>query len=226
MSDQSTNMNKSAKRKPAKSKSANNDTLSFQEPTSADLQKRKFLTIATAAVGAVGALAGATPFVGSMLPSERAKAAGAPVEEDISDIAPGTIRTVEWRGQPVWIINRTDEMTAELAEHNDQLSDPMCEVPQQPVYCKNASRAIKPNIGIVVGLCTHLGCAPTPKIEEGGDMGENWVGGFFCPCHGSKFDLAGRVFKGSPAPTNLVVPPHSYLADGTLVIGVATKVEA
>ena len=201
--------------------------LSFQKPSSADLQKRKFLTIATAAVGGFGALVGAIPFIGSMKPSERAKAAGAPVEEDISKIAPGTIKTVEWRGQPVWIINRTDEMTADLVNHNDQLSDPMCEVEsQQPVYCKNAGRAIKPNIGVVVGLCTHLGCAPTPKIDEGGDMGENWTGGFFCPCHGSKFDLSGRVYKGSPAPTNLVVPPHSYLADGTLVIGVGTKVEA
>lgn len=232
MSDQDTKISKSAKRKPvkrkpAKSNEASNDALSFQAPTSADLEKRQFLTMATAAVGAVGALVAAVPFVGSMKPSERAKAAGAPIEEDISNIPPGTIKTVEWRGQPVWIINRTDEMTADLAKHNDQLSDPMCEVEsQQPVYCKNASRAIKPNIGVVVGLCTHLGCSPTPKIEEGGDMGENWTGGFFCPCHGSKFDLAGRVFKGSPAPTNLVVPPHSYTADGTLVIGVATKAEA
>lgn len=210
-----------------KGKSAKSSELSFQAPSSADLQKRKFLTMATAAVGAVGAFVGAIPFVGSMTPSERAKAAGAPVEEDISDIAPGTIKTVEWRGQPVWIINRTDEMTAGLATHNGELSDPMLEVEsQQPSYCKNASRSIKPNIGVVVGLCTHLGCSPTPKIEEGGDMGENWTGGFFCPCHGSKFDLAGRVFKGSPAPTNLVVPPYSYSEDGKLVIGVGTKVEA
>ncbi|MEE9332396.1 MAG: ubiquinol-cytochrome c reductase iron-sulfur subunit [Methylophilaceae bacterium] len=210
-----------------KRKSANSSELSFQAPTPADLEKRKFLTLATAAVGAVGVSVGAVPFIGSMLPSERAKAAGAPVEVDISDIAPGTIKTAEWRGKPVWIINRTDEMTAELATLNDQLSDPKCEVEsQQPVYCKNTSRAIKPNIGVVVGICTHLGCAPTAKIEEGGDMGDNWVGGFFCPCHGSKFDLAGRVFKGSPAPTNLVVPPHSYLDDDTLVIGIETKVEA
>lgn len=204
-----------------KSKSVSKNELSFKKPSEADLEKRKFLTIATVAVGAMGATAGAVPFVGSMLPSERAKAAGAPVEVDISDIAPGTIKTVEWRGKPVWIINRTDAMTAELPQHNDQLSDPLCDVDsQQPVYCKNANRAIKPNIGVVVGICTHLGCSPTVKIEEGGDMGENWAGGFFCPCHGSKFDLAGRVFKGSPAPTNLVVPKHSYLDDATLVIGV------
>ncbi len=222
MSDQGQTNKKTVKRKPA-----SDSALSFQQPSSADLGKRKFLTFATAVVGAVGAAVGSIPFIGSMKPSERAKAAGAPVEEDISAIAPGTIKTVEWRGQPVWIINRTDEMTAELAEHNDQLSDPMCDVEsQQPVYCKNANRAIKPNIGVVVGLCTHLGCSPTPKLEEGGDMGENWSGGFFCPCHGSKFDLAGRVFKGSPAPTNLVVPPHSYADDNTLVIGVETKVEA
>ncbi len=218
---------KASKRKPVKGKQEQDSTLSFQQPSPEDVGKRKFLTFATAAVGAMGALVGSIPFVGSMRPSERAKAAGAPVEEDISNIAPGTIKTVEWRGQPVWIINRTDEMTADLAKHNDQLSDPMCDVEsQQPVYCKNANRAIKPNIGVVVGLCTHLGCSPTPKIEEGGDMGENWSGGFFCPCHGSKFDLAGRVFKGSPAPTNLVVPPHSYSDDDTLVIGVETKVEA
>lgn len=208
-------------RKPVRRKSAKTNTLSFQEPTSADLQKRKFLTIATAATGAIGALLGSIPFLGSMKPSERAKAAGAPVEEDISGITPGTIKTVEWRGQPVWIINRTDEMTANLAKLDGQLSDPMSNVDsQQPGYCKNASRAIKPNIGVVVGLCTHLGCSPTAKVQAGGDMGESWTGGFFCPCHGSKFDLAGRVFKGSPAPTNLVVPPHSYSDENTLVIGV------
>ncbi|MGQ0441959.1 MAG: ubiquinol-cytochrome c reductase iron-sulfur subunit [Methylophilaceae bacterium] len=201
--------------------------LSFQQPTTVDLGKRQFLIKATTAAGALGATAMAVPFVGSMLPSERAKAAGAPVEVDISKVKSGSMLTAEWRGQPVWIINRTDEMTAELAKHNDQLSDPMCDVDsQQPVYCKNPSRAIKPNIGVVVGICTHLGCAPTAKLQAGGDMGENWTGGFFCPCHGSKFDLAGRVFKGSPAPTNLVVPPHSYLSDNTLLIGVDAQTEA
>lgn len=210
-----------------KNKSVNKSELSFHAPSEADLGKRKFLTIATVAVGAVGATAGAVPFVGSMLPSERAKAAGAPVEVDISDIEPGAIKTAEWRGQPVWIIHRTDEMTAELPKHNDQLTDPMCDVDsQQPVYCKNSDRSIKPNIGVVVGLCTHLGCSPTAKMEKGGEMGESWAGGFFCPCHGSKFDLAGRVFKGSPAPTNLVVPPHSYADDTTLVIGIETEMEA
>ncbi len=215
-------MSGSGKAKPEK-----NNKLSFQEPSQVDKEKRQFLVIATAAVGAAGAATAAIPFIGSMLPSERAKAAGAPVEVDISDIAPGQIKTAEWRGKPVWIINRTDEMTAELPKHNAQLSDPKCEVTsQQPSYCKNADRSIKPNIGVIVGICTHLGCSPSAKLEAGGDMGENWVGGFYCPCHGSKFDLAGRVFKGSPAPTNLVVPPHSYVDDNTLILGVATEMEA
>ncbi len=205
---------------------ASSDSLSFSAPSAVNQQKRNFLIAATAGVGALGAAAVAVPFVGSMLPSERAKAAGAPVEVDISKIQPGSMMTAEWRGQPVWIINRTDEMTAELAKHDDQLSDPNCEVPQQPEYCKNASRSIKPNIAVVVGICTHLGCSPTEKLQAGGDMGENWTGGFFCPCHGSKFDLAGRVFKGSPAPINLVVPPYQYLTETTVLIGDDTKAEA
>ncbi len=206
---------------------AKSSALSFQQPSQIDLEKRQFLVTATAAVGAAGAAAVAIPFVGSMLPSERAKAAGAPVEVDISDIAPGGIKTAEWRGQPVWIINRTDAMIADLPKHNDQLSDPMCEVSsQQPVYCQNPDRSIKPKIGVMVGICTHLGCSPTAKLEAGGDMGDTWVGGFYCPCHGSKFDLAGRVFKGSPAPTNLIVPPHSYTDENTLVIGIETEMEA
>lgn len=202
-------------------KAAKDSGLSFKQPNPVDLEKRKFLTIATTATGAVGALAAGVPFAGSMLPSERAKAAGAPVEVDVSEVVAGTVKVAEWRGKPVWVINRTDKMTAELSKHDDELSDPDCDIEsQQPTYCKNTVRAIKPNIGVMIGICTHLGCAPTAKLESGGDMGENWNGGFFCPCHGSKFDLAGRVFKGSPAPTNLVVPPHSYLEDGTLLIGV------
>ena len=202
--------------------SADKNALSFTAPSQIDQEKRNFLITATVCTGAIGAAAVAVPFIGSMLPSERAKAAGAPVEVDISKIAPGTFITAEWRGKPVWIINRTPEQTAELAKHNDQLSDPECEVPQQPAYCKNAHRSIKDNMAVVVGICTHLGCSPSAKLEVGGDMGENWAGGFFCPCHGSKFDLAGRVFKGSPAPTNLIVPPHQYLTESTLLIGVDT----
>ena len=203
------------------------DALSFSTPSKVDQEKRKFLITATACTGAIGAAAMAVPFVGSMLPSERAKAAGAPVEVDISKIEPGSIMTAEWRGKPVWIIKRTDAQTAELSKHNNQLSDPMCEVvSQQPAYCKNSHRSIKENISVVVGICTHLGCSPSAKMEAGGDMGEQWTGGFFCPCHGSKFDLAGRVFKGSPAPINLVVPPHKYLADNTILIGVDADLTA
>ena len=197
-----------------------NSSLSFSAPSQVDQEKRDFLITATACTGAIGVAAAAVPFIGSMMPSERAKAAGAPVEIDISKIKPGEMMLEEWRGQPVWILNRTDEMTADLANHNDQLADPDCKVAQQPAYCKNANRAIKPNMAVMVGLCTHLGCSPQKKLEAGGDMGESWTGGFFCPCHGSKFDLAGRVFKGSPAPTNLVVPPHQYLTETTLLIGV------
>ena len=194
-----------------------------QSPEAVNKEKRDFL-IATSAIGAVGAAAVAVPFVASMTPSERAKAAGAPVEVDISKIKPGEIMTAEWRGKPVWVIHRTDEMTKDLANHESDLSDPGCEVvSQQPSYCKNEGRSIKSNIGVIVGICTHLGCSPTAKLQSGGDMGEKWDGGFFCPCHGSKFDLAGRVFKGSPAPINLVVPPHKYIDDNTLIIGVDSE---
>lgn len=198
----------------------------LDQASQVDLEKRNFL-IASSGVGALGCAAAAVPFVLSMTPSERAKAAGAPVEVDVSKVAPGAMITVEWRGKPVWIINRTDEMTAELRKHDDQLTDPASEVTsQQPGYCKNADRSIKPNMAVVVGICTHLGCSPTAKLQAKGDMGENWSGGFFCPCHGSKFDLAGRVFKGSPAPINLVVPPHKYLTENTLLIGVDTEDKA
>ncbi len=196
--------------------------LSFCQPSEVDLEKRKFLVNATAATGAIGAAAVALPFVGSMLPSERAKAAGAPVEVDISKIKPGEKMTAEWRGQPVWIVRRTEEMLTALAKHEDQLSDPALEVPQQPEYCKNKDRAIKPEYAVMVGVCTHLGCSPNENFALSAD----WDGGFVCPCHGSKFDLSGRVFKGSPAPTNLIVPPHQYLTDTTLLIGEDKKAEA
>lgn len=205
---------------------SNNNALSFSAPSQIDIDKRSFLITATACTGAIGAAAVAVPFIGSMLPSERAKAAGAPVEVDVSKIKPGELVVAEWRGQPVWILNRTDAMTADLAKHNNQLSDPECEVAQQPSYCKNANRAIKPNMAVIVGICTHLGCSPSAKLEAKGDMGDSWTGGFFCPCHGSKFDLAGRVFKGSPAPTNLIVPPYKYLADSTILIGVDADLTA
>ena len=200
------------------------NALSFSAPSAVDQDKRNFLIAATACTGIVGGLTAAVPFIGSMLPSERAKAAGAPVEVDISKIKPGEILVAEWRGQPVWVMNRTDEMTANLVNLNAELADPESEVPNQPENCKNENRAIKANMAVIVGICTHLGCSPSAKLEAKGDMGENWTGGFFCPCHGSKFDLAGRVFKGSPAPTNLIIPPHEYLTETTLLIG--GKVEA
>lgn len=196
-----------------------------QSQEAVNKEKREFL-IATSAIGAVGAAAAAVPFVASMTPSERVKAAGAPVEVDISQIKPGEMMTAEWRGKPVWIINRTDEMTEALDKHDAELTDPSCEQEQQPVYCKNTDRSIKKNVAVIVGICTHLGCSPTAKLKPGNDMGEAWPGGFFCPCHGSKFDLAGRVFKGSPAPMNLVVPPHKYLSDNTLLIGVDAEDKA
>lgn len=193
---------------------------SFSEPNDVDKEKRRFLIAATSVVGGVGAGAVAVPFVSSMLPSERAKAAGAPVEVDISKIEPGAMKTVEWRGKPVWIIHRNKEMMDSLAKHNEQLSDPQLEVTsQQPEYCKNDSRSIKPEFAVIVGICTHLGCSPSAKLQAQGDMGAEWDGGFFCPCHGSKFDLSGRVFKGSPAPVNLVVPPHKYLSETVLLVG-------
>ena len=182
--------------------------------------KRRFLIAATTAVGGAAAVAVAVPFVISMMPSERAKAAGAPVEQDISKIEPGSMITVEWRGKPVWIVNLTPEMASLLAKHNDRLSDPMLDVvTQQPDYCKNTTRSIRPNLVVMVGICTHLGCSPSPKLQAGSEMGADWPGGFYCPCHGSKFDLTGRVFKGSPAPINLEVPRYKYLSDTLLLIG-------
>jgi ubiquinol-cytochrome c reductase iron-sulfur subunit len=189
-----------------------------------DARKRKFLIAATSAVGGVAVASVAVPLVMSMLPSARAKAAGAPVEVDISKIEPGMLLTVEWRGKPVWIVNRTPEMLDLLAKHDDQLADPSSEMPQQPDYCKNPTRSIKPDYLVAVGICTHLGCSPTFRKEVGAaDLGGDWPGGFFCPCHGSRFDLAARVYKGVPAPTNLVIPPHQYLSDAKLLIGVDAK---
>jgi len=199
-----------------------NNCLSFCQPSEVDLEKRDFLVKATAATGAVGVAAVAVPFVGSMLPSERAKAAGAPVEIDISKLKPGEKMTAEWRGQPVWIVRRTPEMLAKLVKHDDQLTDPNLEVPQQPEYCKNKSRSIKPEFAVMLGTCTHLGCSPNESFVATAD----WDGGFVCPCHGSKFDLSGRVFKGSPAPKNLLIPPHQYLTDTTLLVGEDKKAEA
>ena len=182
---------------------------------------RRRLLVATAAAGGVAGVAAAVPFVASMLPSERAKAAGAPVEVDISKIGPGQMMTVEWRGKPVWIINRTPEMLATLSKLDDQMADPNSDKPMQPDYCKNPTRSIKPEMLVAIGICTHLGCSPTEKFKSGAESGvaADWPGGFFCPCHGSTFDLAGRVYKSKPAPDNLEIPPHMYLSDAKIVIG-------
>jgi ubiquinol-cytochrome c reductase iron-sulfur subunit len=191
------------------------------------LDRRRFLVAATSVTGAIGATALGVPFVSSMLPSEKAKAAGASVQVDVSQVALGEVLTTEWRGQPVWILNRSDKMIESLKSNQKKLADPNLNVSsQQPKYCQNKTRSIKPNILVIVGICTHLGCAPSPRLSPKGDMGENWEGGFFCPCHGSKFDLAGRVFKGSPAPTNLVVPPHKYLDENIIILGEDAKEKA
>lgn len=189
-----------------------------------DRSKRRFLIAATTAVGAVGAAVVAVPFVKSMLPSQRAKAAGAPVEVDISKVEPGMLLTVEWRGKPVWIVNRTKEMLDLLTKHDDRLKDPKSEEMQQPEYCKNPTRSLKPQFLVAVGICTHLGCSPTFRKEVGpADLGADWPGGWFCPCHGSRFDLAARVFKDVPAPSNLVIPPYKYLSDARLLVGEDSK---
>jgi len=189
--------------------------------------RRRFLVAATSIAGGIAGAAVATPFVLSMMPSERAKAAGAPVEVDISKIEPGMLLLVEWRGKVVWILDRTPEMLATLKKLDSQVADPKSEKPQQPAYCQNETRSIKPAILVVEGVCTHLGCSPVYRKDIApADLGSDWLGGFFCPCHGSKFDLAGRVYKSVPAPTNLIVPPHMYLTDTQLLIGSDRKESA
>lgn len=185
-----------------------------------DVRKRRTLVALTSVAGGVATVAVAWPFVASMMPSQRAKAAGAPVEVDIGKIEPGMKIDVEWRGKVVWVLYRTKEMLDDLPKMDGRVSDPKSERDQQPEYCKNEYRSIKPQYLIVEGVCTHLGCSPTFRKEIApADLGPDWLGGFFCPCHGSKFDLAGRVFKSVPAPTNLRVPPHMYLSDTRIVIG-------
>ncbi|WP_394755955.1 ubiquinol-cytochrome c reductase iron-sulfur subunit [Rhodoferax sp.] len=188
-----------------------------------DDSKRTWL-IATSCVGAVGGIAAVVPFVSSFQPSEKAKAAGAAVEADISALKPGEKMTVEWRGKPVWIMRRTPEQLAALPKLDPQLADPHSErkpTEQAPAYARNATRSIKPEYLVAVGICTHLGCSPSDKFQTGAQpsLPDDWQGGFFCPCHGSTFDLAGRVFKNKPAPDNLEVPPHVYLSDTRLLIG-------
>lgn len=178
------------------------------------------LVAATSVVGAIGAGYTLVPFVASMNPSARARAAGAPVEADVSKLEPGALLRVKWRGKPIWVVYRTPEMLEALSSNDPRLVDPSSTVAQQPEYCQNPTRSIKPEYLVAIGICTHLGCSPTYRPEFAPeDLGEQWKGGFFCPCHGSKFDLAARVFKGVPAPTNLVIPKHTYLNDTTILVG-------
>jgi len=185
-----------------------------------DLKKRRFLTAATSVVGAVGTGFVVYPFLAAWAPSEKAKAAGAPVDADISKLEPGQMVTAKWRGKPVWIVRRTEQNLKDLPTLNEALADPNSDIPQQPEYCKNGNRSIKPEYMVAIGICTHLGCSPTYRPDVApADLGPEWKGGFFCPCHGSRFDLAGRVFAGVPAPTNLVVPKHHFISDTKVMIG-------
>jgi ubiquinol-cytochrome c reductase iron-sulfur subunit len=186
----------------------------------ADMKKRRFLTATTSVIGAVGVVGVAVPFIASWQPSTRAKAAGAPVEADISKLGPGELLRVKWRGKPVWILRRSEKNLEDLKTLDPKLADPASDMPQQPDYAKNPHRSRKPEILVAVGICTHLGCSPTfrPDVAPA-DLGPEWLGGFYCPCHGSRFDLAGRVYSGVPAPTNLVIPPYQFLDDNTVLIG-------
>ena len=186
-----------------------------------DTRRRRFLVNSTSVVAAVGAGFVAVPFLSSWMPSERAKNAGAPVEVDISKLEEGRMMIVEWQSKPVWIVKRSAKTLSDLVSLDGNLRDPASEnIDQQPAYAQNANRSIKPEIAVLVGICTHLGCSPTfrPDIAAA-DLGADWLGGFFCPCHSSKFDLAGRVYQGVPAPTNLAVPPHKYLSDNVILVG-------
>jgi len=196
---------------------------SLVDAVSFDASKRTWL-IASGCAGAVGGAAALVPFVSSFQPSEKAKAAGAAVEADIAGLKPGEKMVVEWRGKPVWIVRRTPEQLAALPKLNPQLADPdSTRKPdeQAPAYARNPTRSIKPEYLVTVGICTHLGCSPSDKFQKGAQpsLPDDWEGGFLCPCHGSTFDLAGRVFKNKPAPDNLEVPPHMYLSDTKLLIG-------
>lgn len=194
----------------------------------ADLSRRHFLTVATSIVGGIGVVLTAVPFVASFRPSARAQAMGGPVEVDISKLEDGAMVRVVWRGLPVWILRRTRDMLGRLAAEPDaQLKDPGSAQSDQPDYARNPARAMKPEILVVVGVCTHLGCAPIERFDVApADLGPDWKGGFYCPCHGSRFDLAGRVMNGSPAPTNLAIPPYRFVGDNMVIVGDDTGVKA
>lgn len=185
-----------------------------------DKKRRRFLTATATVVGGAGVLATAVPFISTLSPSAKTKAIGGPVEVNIADLKLGERKIIKWRGKPVWILRRSEKAVAELTEMSDILRDPESNLEQQPVYAKNGHRSVHPEYLVVVGLCTHLGCSPNYLARDAEhDFGVDWKGGFFCPCHGSKFDLAGRVFKGVPAPTNLVVPRYRFINETTILIG-------
>lgn len=188
---------------------------------SVDPGRRRFLTVTTTVVGGAGVAAALVPFISYMNPSDRARAAGAPVEADISKLEEGQQMTVKWRGKPIWIVRRTKQMLNNLPKLDPLLKDPKSRViDQQPAYAKNEFRSIKPEYWLAIGICTHLGCSPTFRPEVAPeDLGPEWKGGFFCPCHGSRFDLAGRVFEGVPAQLNLKIPRHRYLSDSVILVG-------
>jgi ubiquinol-cytochrome c reductase iron-sulfur subunit len=193
--------------------------------SSVDRGRRRLLLAATSVAGGAATVAVAVPFVWSMFPSARARAAGAPVEVDISKVEPGMMIRAEWRGKPVWIVHRTPQMLEEIKKTDERVADPESSQPMQPDYAKNEYRSRKPEWLVLVGICTHLGCSPTDKLQPGAEsgLGADWTGGFYCPCHGSRFDLAGRVYQGVPAPTNLVVPKYVFLTDTRLLIGEDSK---
>lgn len=185
-----------------------------------DGRRRKLLARTTATIGGAGLALTAIPFIKSMGPSEKVKAAGAPVEFDLDTLEPGTLKTVEWRGKPVWVLHRSADMLDRLKGAADRLADPLSRQSQQPPYTANITRSLRPQYLVMIGICTHLGCVPVYRPEVGpADLGADWAGGFYCPCHGSRFDLAGRVYKNVPAPRNMEIPPHAYLSDARVLIG-------
>lgn len=187
-----------------------------------DEKRRRFLLNGVGILGGISTIFAMTPFISSWFPSSKAKATGIPVEVDLSELEPGQQVTVEWRGKPVWIVRRTQKMLKNLSEHENQLRDPDSLVQQQPLYAKNRHRSINPEYLILIGICTHLGCSPKYTPNEN-SLGSDWPGGFYCPCHGSTFDMSGRVFKGVPAPINLEVPPYRFVSEHVVIIGEATQ---
>ena len=193
----------------------------------ASASRRRFLTVATSVTGVIGLAFTAAPFIASFRPSTRAQALGVPVSVDISKLDEGAMVRVIWRGQPVWVLRRSKAMLERLASEKSSLKDPDSDESTQPVYAKNATRALRADFLVVIGNCTHLGCAPLERFEVApADLGPDWVGGFFCPCHGSRFDLAARVMAGSPAPTNLAIPPYRFVGNELIIVGEDTGAKA